>query len=189
MTDKESRTTRAILSLDGGGVRGVIALAFLERIEAILSDGQPAFRLADHFDLIGGTSTGAIIACALTKPRPLSAGQIARIYLDEGPEIFSRTLIKQVTSVGGLFDERYESDGLLKSLRKHFDGHRYAGKHRNPFTHRGRDRNGYRHHYADPAEYSGFHSRPDGNGNLHQFPKRDRYRDRCNHFDEYCYTG
>jgi predicted acylesterase/phospholipase RssA len=85
--------------------------------------GRPAGEL---FDLVAGTSTGAIIACALTKPQPLSGEQIARIYLDEGPEIFSRSLIKKITSAGGLIDERYESDGLLTSLRRHFGAHRLA---------------------------------------------------------------
>ena len=56
---------KAILSLDGGGTRGVVSLAFLERMEAVLCGDDPAARLSDHFDLIGGTSTGAIIAAAL----------------------------------------------------------------------------------------------------------------------------
>jgi hypothetical protein len=55
-----------VLSLDGGGVRGVISVAFLERIEAVLSaQAGNDVRLGDHFDLIGGTSTGAIIATGL----------------------------------------------------------------------------------------------------------------------------
>src|SRR5437588_10871769 len=57
---------KRLLSLDGGGVRGVISVAFLERIEAILSaQAGRNIRLGDWFDLIGGTSTGAIIATAL----------------------------------------------------------------------------------------------------------------------------
>src|SRR5258708_9417809 len=57
---------KRILALDGGGVRGAISVAFLERIEAILSErlGTKA-RLGDWFDLVGGTSTGALIAAAL----------------------------------------------------------------------------------------------------------------------------
>lgn len=57
---------KRVLALDGGGVRGAIAVAFLARIEEVLEQqrGQPV-RLGDYFDLVGGTSTGAIIAGAL----------------------------------------------------------------------------------------------------------------------------
>jgi len=59
---------KRILALDGGGVRGLIALAFLERIETLLQErsGRRDFCLADHFDLVGGTSTGSLIAAALS---------------------------------------------------------------------------------------------------------------------------
>jgi hypothetical protein len=57
---------KRILSLDGGGVRGAISVAFLQRIEKILDEhAGHEVRLGDWFDLIGGTSTGAIIAAAL----------------------------------------------------------------------------------------------------------------------------
>ena len=58
---------KRILALDGGGIRGVLTLGFLERIEQILRDrhNNPNLRLSDYFDLIGGTSTGSIIASAL----------------------------------------------------------------------------------------------------------------------------
>jgi patatin-like phospholipase/acyl hydrolase len=57
---------KRILALDGGGVRGIVALAFLERIERMLEQEAGHFvRLCDYFDLIGGTSTGAIIASGL----------------------------------------------------------------------------------------------------------------------------
>ena len=54
---------KAILSIDGGGIRGLIALGFLTRLESLLTirAGAPV-RLCDRFDLIGGTSTGAIVA-------------------------------------------------------------------------------------------------------------------------------
>ncbi len=57
---------KRILSLDGGGVRGAITIAFLEKIEDILSRrlGYPV-RLGDWFDFVGGTSTGALIAGGL----------------------------------------------------------------------------------------------------------------------------
>ena len=53
---------KRILSLDGGGVRGLVTLGMLRRVETILRERMPAekqdaFRLCDYFDLIGGTST------------------------------------------------------------------------------------------------------------------------------------
>lgn len=59
---------KRILALDGGGVRGLISLAFLERIETLLQQrsGRKDFCLADYFDLVGGTSTGSLIAAALS---------------------------------------------------------------------------------------------------------------------------
>jgi patatin-like phospholipase/acyl hydrolase len=63
------------LAIDGGGVRGVIALTFLAQIEAILRTRtkNPELRLCDYFDLIGGTSTGAIIAVGLALGYPPEA--------------------------------------------------------------------------------------------------------------------
>jgi predicted acylesterase/phospholipase RssA len=83
-------------------------------------------RAGELFDLVAGSSTGAIIACALTRPEPLAAERIARIYIDEGPEIFSRSLLKRISSVEGYLDERYDSDGLLTSLRRHLGDARLA---------------------------------------------------------------
>jgi hypothetical protein len=58
---------RRILALDGGGVRGIVSLAFLERIELLLRERLgPDVVLADYFDLIGGTSTGSLIATGLS---------------------------------------------------------------------------------------------------------------------------
>ena len=82
---------KRLLALDGGGVRGIISIAFLERIEAYLraeSGNGDAFRLADHFHLIGGTSTGAIIAAALATGRTVA--EIKELYLYLAPRVFRR---------------------------------------------------------------------------------------------------
>lgn len=78
---------KRILALDGGGVRGVITIAFLERIEEILraETGKPV-RLSDHFDFIGGTSTGSIIAVGLALG--MSAAEVKQIYFDLAPNVF-----------------------------------------------------------------------------------------------------
>src|SRR6202451_4867415 len=57
---------KRLLALDGGGVRGALTVAFLERMESLLTKRYgKEVRLGDYFDFIGGTSTGAIIAGAL----------------------------------------------------------------------------------------------------------------------------
>jgi uncharacterized protein len=110
-----------VLTIDGGGIRGLIAALVLAEIERRCD--RPAGQL---FDLVAGTSTGAIIACALTRPEPLAAERIARIYVEEGPDIFDRSLLKRITSVEGYLDERYDSDGLVTSLQRHLGTTRLA---------------------------------------------------------------
>lgn len=70
-----------ILSIDGGGIRGIVAARMLEVIEQQLT--QP---VGEYFDLIVGTSTGALIAAGLVTGR--SANQILKLYLSEGEKIF-----------------------------------------------------------------------------------------------------
>src|ERR1051325_6826791 len=78
---------KRILSLDGGGGRGVISVAFLERIETILSaQGGQHPQLSDQFDLIGGTSTGAIIATGLALGK--TTGEMKDIYHRLAPLAF-----------------------------------------------------------------------------------------------------
>lgn len=106
---------RRILALDGGGVRGAISVAYLERIEALLSAarGGVAVRLADEFDLIGGTSTGAIIATALAIG--LSAREIRDFYLELAPKIFRRSRMRLV-GFQAKFDARVLEDELRRVI-------------------------------------------------------------------------
>ncbi|CAL9101697.1 unnamed protein product [Musa textilis] len=83
-----------VLSIDGGGVRGLIPATLLAFLESKLQelDGADA-RIADYFDVIAGTSTGGLVTAMLTAPdkdnRPLfTAKQIIQFYLDNCPKIF-----------------------------------------------------------------------------------------------------
>jgi hypothetical protein len=80
---------KRILALDGGGVRGALTVAFLERIEALLSerDGKDIL-LGDYFDLVGGTSTGAVIAGALALGH--RTAEVKNFYLKLAPFAFKR---------------------------------------------------------------------------------------------------
>ena len=102
------------LAIDGGGIRGLIPALVLAEIER-----RTGRAMASMVDLIAGTSTGGIIACGLAKPDPLSANEIAAVYEVDGPKIFDRSALKVITSANGYLDERYESDGLVESLRRH----------------------------------------------------------------------
>lgn len=100
-----------VIAIDGGGIRGLIPALVLAEIES-----RTGRRIAEMAGLIAGTSTGGIIACALAKPDPMPASEIAQLYVEEGPRIFDRSLLKKITSVGGYLDERYESKGLVQAL-------------------------------------------------------------------------
>jgi patatin-like phospholipase/acyl hydrolase len=108
-----------VLAIDGGGIRGLIPALVLAEIER-----RTGRRIATLVDLIAGTSTGGILACALAKPDPLPAEQIAGIYEQEGPHIFDRSLLKTITSVDGNIDERYDDKGLMAALRRYLGGAR-----------------------------------------------------------------
>lgn len=81
---------KRILSLDGGGIRGALTLGFLEKIEKEIQikEENPNLKLCDYYDLIGGTSTGAIIAAGLSIG--MSATDITKLYLDIGDKIFGK---------------------------------------------------------------------------------------------------
>lgn len=102
-----------VLSLDGGGMRGTYTATYLDRVGAAFATrrGVPALDIGAAFDLIVGTSTGGIIACALAAGIPLS--EIVDLYQKHGPAIFSRPLPAGIPSVVG---------DLLKRRRAIADG-------------------------------------------------------------------
>ena len=82
---------KRILALDGGGIRGALTLGFLKKIETELKNrhnNKEDFRLCHYFDLIGGTSTGAIIASALATG--MSVDEIIDLYQNVGGKIFNK---------------------------------------------------------------------------------------------------
>ncbi|WP_109437279.1 patatin-like phospholipase family protein [Aquimarina sp. AU119] len=81
---------KRILSLDGGGIRGALTLGFLEKVEEIVRkrENNANLKLCDYFDLIGGTSTGAIIAAGLSIG--MTATEIKDLYLNIGDKIFGK---------------------------------------------------------------------------------------------------
>jgi len=111
----ENSQPRKILSLDGGGIRGVLTLGILLELEKQLQSQlgkDDAFRLSDYFDYIGGTSTGAIIAAGLA--RGMSVTELLHFYEQKGEAMFDKAfLLKRV--------KYFYNDGpLLKELKATF---------------------------------------------------------------------
>lgn len=118
----------AVLSIDGGGIRGIIPVSVLAVLEKIISDkiGQTA-HIADYFDLVAGTSTGGIITLGLLRPseqehcRPkFKAEELIDFYFQEGPHIFKSSLSQKIKAAGGLLDEKYPNEGIEKALQRVF---------------------------------------------------------------------
>lgn len=106
-----------ILSIDGGGIRGVFPAAYLAELENRFLSGGP---ITSHFDMVAGTSTGGIIALALAKG--LTAQDALRIYLDKGEDIFpplvgTDRLIRLVKSVS---KPKHDQEKLRSALHEEF---------------------------------------------------------------------
>lgn len=89
---KEKAGPRKLLALDGGGIRGVLTLEVLARIESELQAAlgrEDDFVLADYFDYVAGTSTGAIIATCLALG--MRVADIRAFYIESGPDMFDKT--------------------------------------------------------------------------------------------------
>lgn len=108
---KASEGPKRILSLDGGGVKGILTLGMLEVLEAELRkrSGDAELVLSDYFDLIGGTSTGAIIATGLALG--MSVDELIKMYQGLGPRVFGKT-----KGDGYLMGSKYDSKALKKAL-------------------------------------------------------------------------
>ncbi|WP_447985837.1 patatin-like phospholipase family protein [Nitrospira sp. Nam74] len=104
-----------MLAIDGGGIRGLVALGILERMEALLATETKrgsSFRLCDYFDYMAGTSTGAIIAAALAVG--MSVREIIALYQEAGASMFQKAKLLDRLKVF------YTADPLKSLLQEKF---------------------------------------------------------------------
>lgn len=107
-----------ILSIDGGGMRGVIPAMVTAEIERMT--GKPCSEL---FDLIAGTSTGSIIAACLATPNEdgspkFAASGLVRLYEEEGPKVFPQSAWRRVVTAGSAIDAKYPSEGAVDLFQR-----------------------------------------------------------------------
>jgi uncharacterized protein len=120
----EQQGPKRILALDGGGIRGALSLGYLQKMEDILRQrhgNDPNFRLSQYFDLIGGTSTGSIIASCLAIGMKVS--DIKKMYDDLGGKIFGKkNKWWNVFKFKDVIRASYDAGPLEESLAAAFKG-------------------------------------------------------------------
>lgn len=111
-----------VLSIDGGGIRGIIPAIILKEIER-----RTQKRIWQLFDLIAGTSTGGFLAMILTMPNPdnpntarYSMEDIINMYREDGKNIFHEPFLESLTEVDDLLRPKYSSKGRQKVAEKYF---------------------------------------------------------------------
>jgi len=113
--DGNQQRKHRLLALDGGGIRGVVTLEILKKIENLLAEatGKGAnFRLSDYFDYVAGTSTGAIIAAGIA--RGMTVDELLDFYEKSGPAMFDKQILLE------RWYSLYKADPLKKLLKKTF---------------------------------------------------------------------
>jgi hypothetical protein len=118
---------RIILSIDGGGIRGIIPGMVLIDLEERIQRhaGNPDARLADYFDFFAGTSTGGVLTSLLLcgngdgRPR-YTAAEAVGLYLHHGREIFRSWFPVRILSRFGLVTEKYNARSLMDVFDSYF---------------------------------------------------------------------
>lgn len=113
---------KKILSIDGGGIRGIIPGQILVEIER-----EFGVQVANDFDLVAGTSTGGILACAFLLENPnqphtpkFKADEVVGLYFERGDAIFDVPFFHKIRTAGGILDEKYPADGIEDALQDYF---------------------------------------------------------------------
>src|SRR4030042_3816065 len=104
--------TYRVLSIDGGGIRGLVTTVLLQRILA-----QPGLNnFLDLIDLVAGTSTGGLLALGIADQ--VDMAEIRDIYVNKGPEIFDDSWLDDLVDLGKLVGADYETKPLGPELKK-----------------------------------------------------------------------
>jgi patatin-like phospholipase/acyl hydrolase len=107
---------KKILALDGGGIRGILSVEILAKIESLLREKlgkDENFILADYFDFFAGTSTGAIVAACLSWG--MTADRIRNFYLQNGKEMFDKASL-----LDRYYRNKFQSEKLSARLQAEF---------------------------------------------------------------------
>lgn len=116
-----------ILSLDGGGIRGIISCVILKYIEEQLQIlDNPNAKIGDYFDLVAGSSTGGLITAFILFPdenknAKFSVQEVLNLYTQKGEEIFNVSFFEFLLNPFGLLKEKISERNLEKQLQEIFN--------------------------------------------------------------------
>lgn len=120
---------KKILSIDGGGIRGIVPGQVLVALETKLQQKtkNPGAKISDFFDFFAGTSTGGILTCvllcpALDNPKTarFSAKDAVKLYIENGDKIFDSSIRHKILTFDGILGEKYDTEGIDGCLHKYF---------------------------------------------------------------------
>ena len=120
---------KKILSIDGGGIRGLIPAQVLVALEEKIQkkSNNPGARIVNYFDFFAGTSTGGILTCLLLCPDEFnprmpkfSAKEILELYQKYGSNIFKASILRKLLNYKSLFSEKYRAKPLEDILENYF---------------------------------------------------------------------
>ncbi|MDH3816918.1 MAG: patatin-like phospholipase family protein [Acidobacteriota bacterium] len=111
-----------ILSIDGGGIRGIVTTVMMQRLQA--TPGLEGF--LDKVDLIAGTSTGGLLALGIA--RGLGLNEIRDLYVNDGPEIFDDSWLDDLLDLGRLRGADYKTGPIRRVFKRVLGEHTRLGQ-------------------------------------------------------------
>jgi patatin-like phospholipase/acyl hydrolase len=116
---------KIILSIDGGGIRGIVPAIILDYIEKKIQEinNDPRIKIGSLIDLVAGTSTGSIVGCMMILPAEKSKNfpkyhmeEISKMYIDMGPGVFKKNFWHSLKNMWGLFGPIFPSSNIEDPL-------------------------------------------------------------------------
>ena len=116
---------KIILSIDGGGIRGLVPAAILDYLEKKIQEIQkdPRIKIASLVDLVAGTSTGSIVGSMMILPCPdkpkrpkHTMQEIVEMYVEMGPDVFKEHFWHNVKTLWGLIGPKFPASNIESPL-------------------------------------------------------------------------
>jgi len=117
-----------VLSVDGGGIKGVVPATILQYLENKIKDitGDCKIKISDYIDFVSGTSTGSILGAGILIPNEkgkakYSMEQIVNLYYQFGQKIFKKNFLRNLRTLWGIIGPKYSKNDIENIFLETFD--------------------------------------------------------------------